>query len=1027
MVIGDERIDAHTILWAAGVAAAPIGRGLGPGLDRAGRVNVDPDLTVPGHPGVFVAGDLANFSHQTGKPLPGVAQVAKQQGTHAASNIARLVRGEATRPFRHLDPGNMATIGRANALGPCLIVRQLGAGGMGVVWRAEDTRLQDKVALKTVKGAERQIRCYSLAVSRAPRIAVQIGSAVGPYRILHHLGSGGMGSVWLAEDTRLHRQVALKTLRAADDDDAPARARLMREARAAAALNHPNIATVYDVLEDDGQVVIVFEYVEGETLAARLARGPLAAPEAVEFGGQMAGALVVAHAHGIVHRDLKPANVIVTAGGQLKVLDFGIARLLATGTTQTAAGLTGSGLGLIGTPAYAAPEQVISSAVDERADLYALGVMLFEMVSGRRPFMGNDPVTLASSKLGEDAPALKSIGALIPWEFERLVASLLARDRDQRPASATEVLEHLRSIYGTRATGSADAARPSRSTASLLAAVVLLAAVAGFGVWQVQRMAGVRSPAAPLPAIPVVAVLPLSHVSGDSAREFLAAGIAESLIASLASLPAITVLSRASVAEARSRHSESAALARDLGANYLVEGSVQESGSRLRISLNLVRPDRTVAWGDTIEGTFDRIFELQSRLAGALTSALAVRVSPDEQSRMDTPPTSSSEALSAFWRGQALLERRDVKGNLDGAIAAFLDAIRHDRQFALAHAALGTVYWAQYTETLAPEWTEKAIEAGTTALRIDPNRPEVRYTLAVTLTGRGRLDEAVDELNRALAMRPNYDDARSQLGLVLGLQGRVDESVAEYRKALSSRPNSWSTYSSMGRVLLAAGRYDDAIAAFQKVTELQPDNYMGFQQLGTAYHTVGKAEQALENYRRTIAIRPSAGAYSNIGALHHARGEYVEAVEAYRQAIALRPNSSATHRNLGDALARLGRRTEALAAYRAAVRLGVAELRVNPRNARILASLAVHMQKAGDAAGARKRLQEALEIAPTDIEVLYRAAVVHALQGRIQPAVRALGLAVAGGYSRARVNEEDDFVSLRASAEFQAIVGSLNP
>ena len=279
-----------------------------------------------------------------------------------------------------------------------------------------------------------------------------------------------MGSVWLAEDTRLHRQVALKTLRAADDDDAPARARLMREARAAAALNHPHIATVYDVLENDGQVVIVFEYVEGETLAARLARDPLPAPEAVEMGCQIAKALVVAHAHGIVHRDLKPANVIVGAGGQLKVLDFGIARLLATGTTQTSGGASASGPGFMGTPAYAAPEQMVSSAVDERADLYALGVMLFEMLVGRLPFLADNALELIACHIAEEPPIPSSLEPRLPPSADRLLARLLAKEPAQRPtlAEVRAGLEEIRIESGLGQSGIATHKRLQKPRAATI-------------------------------------------------------------------------------------------------------------------------------------------------------------------------------------------------------------------------------------------------------------------------------------------------------------------------------------------------------------------------------------------------------------------------------------------------------------------------------------------------------------------------------------------------------------------------------
>jgi tetratricopeptide (TPR) repeat protein len=829
-----------------------------------------------------------------------------------------------------------------------------------------------------------------------------------------------MGSVWLADDTRLHRQVALKTLRAADDDDAPARARLMREARAAAALNHPNIATVYDVLESDGHVVIVFEYVEGETLAARVTRSALPAPEAVEIGCQIAQALVVAHGQGIVHRDLKPANVIVTTEGQVKVLDFGIARMLSMGTTQTLGAHSASGLGFVGTPAYAAPEQMVSSAVDERADLYALGVILFEMISGRRPFPSSDPVALASSKLGQDAPPLKTTGALIPRDLERVVASLLARDRDERPESATELLAQLRAVYGLTATGVMAGEKPSRTIAAVLAAVVLIAAVASYGVWETRR--ATTGPTAAQDAPPVVAVLPLANNSGDPSRDFLSAGISESLITGLASSPALTVLSRAAVVEARSRVSQVGALAKELGATYLVEGGVQESGGRLRVSLSLIRPDRSVAWADSLEGRFEEIFDLQNRLASALVSALAVRVSPDERQRMNAAPTLKPNALAAYWRGRALIERRDVKGNLDSAIASFTEAVTLDPKFAIAYAAMGEAYWEKYNETRDASWTDKALDAGTTALRIDPNQPEVRYTMAVTLSGSGRHQEAVDELTRALALRPNYDEARRQLGQVLARQGRIEESVAEFRKAIALRPGAWSSWSAMGVSLFLAGRYQEAVEPFTKVTELQPDSFFGFQQLGAVFQELGDLDRALANYEHALTIRPNPQTLSNIGIIHHLKGEYQLAVNSYQKALVLRPNSHITWRNLGDAYRRLGDARHAGESYQRALTLISSELKVDPSHAGNVSTMAVYLAKAGRYVEARTRIGDALRMAGQDPNVLFRAAVVHALSGRSAEAIETLEAAIARGVRPARIASEDDFATLRNDRRYTALV-----
>lgn len=845
---------------------------------------------------------------------------------------------------------------------------------------------------------------------------MHIDAFLGPYRILRHLGSGGMGEVWLAEDTRLHRHVALKRVRPLGEADAASRARVMREARAAAALNHPNIATVYDVLEGDGEVVIVFEYVEGETLQARLKRGPLDAADAVDLAAQIARALIAAHAQGIVHRDLKPANIIMTAAGELKVLDFGIARMLAVGTTQTIGGETASGLGFVGTPGYAAPEQMVSSAVDERADLYALGVMLFEMIGGQRPFAGNDPVQLASAKLAKDAPPLPSTGKTVPAALRDLVASLLSREREQRPSSAADVLARLRSISGAPDTLRI-ATAPRGHSVPLVAAAIVAVLLAGVAVWKLR--APRADPGSPAP--PVIAVLPLTNVSGDAGKDFIAAGIAESLISSLATLPTVTVLSRASVKEAQTRLSDHQALTKDLGAAYLVEGSLQESAGTLRVSLNLVRRDRSVAWADSVEGRFDEIFALQSRLASMLAQALSVRVSAAQQQRMTSASTNDPGALSAYWQGVALLERKDVKGTIEAAISSFGAALRADPRFALAHGGLGQAYRLKYIETRDPAWAQRAIEEAANALRLDPDRAEVRYVMALALSTSGRLTEAREELNRALAIQPNFEDARRQLGEVLADQGQIDAAVAEFQKAIALRPNAAAPYRAMGLALVRASRYEQAVAAFEHVVAIEPDNFSGYQQLGTAYQFLGRNDEALANYQKAIAIRPSAPAYSNIGALLHQKGDFHGAVDAYQHAIAIRPNASATRRNLGDALSRLGRGAEARAAYLEAVRLGEADLKVNPSDPRLLAAQAVYLHKAGQPAAAMERLTAALANAPDNSEVLYRAAVIRALRGEPEPALAFLESAVQRGYSRRQIRTDEDLASLRNEARYRQL------
>ncbi|MGE0360974.1 MAG: tetratricopeptide repeat protein [Vicinamibacterales bacterium] len=834
------------------------------------------------------------------------------------------------------------------------------------------------------------------------------GATIGPYRVVRELGQGGMGRVVLAEDTRLGRHVALKTVSGPRAGTADGRQQLLAEARAAAALSHPAIAAVHDVIEVEGEIAIVFELAEGETLAARLAKGPLPEAQAVAIATQLADALSAAHAHGVLHRDLKPSNVMLGPGGAVKILDFGIARL-----QRDAAGGGGAGGGFLGTPGYVAPEQWVGRPADERADLYALGVVLFEMVSGKRPFPERDPMSLARASLDRMARRLSSVVPEVSPGLDRLVSRLLASDPGLRPPRARVVADELRQLAAP-----ALPPPPRRPWLVWTAAVVLAVGLLGWA------LAALRPAPPEGTRPPVIAVLPLENATGDDANDYLSAGVADSLVTSLASLPTVTVLPRSAVADAQRRRTSPVDIARELGATYIVDGSVQRGGAQVRLALTLLRLDGSVAWAEAVEGPADGVFAMQARLAGALGSALSVQLSATDRARLNTPPTSNTDALDAYWRGRALLERRDTPGNLQRAVVAFTEALRLDARFVDAHAALAEADWELYDTTRESQYVEAALQASKNAAALAPDDAGVRVALGVTLTRSGRNAEAVQELQRALAGEPNHDEARRYLGRALAALGRVDEAVAEWRKALAVRPNNWQVLSDMGLALYQATRYDEAEAAYRQLAEMQPDNVIAFQMLGTVNQVRGRNDEALGFYERAIAISPVPQALSNMGALYHARGDYSRAVDAYRRALEQRPNAAATHRNLGDSLLRLGRGADARAAYRRAAELAEAARAVNPADALNLASLAVYLQKAGESAEATRRLDEALRRAPTDPQVQYRAALVHALAGRTDPALAALARAVELGYSRADAADDDEFEPLRGDARFAALVRS---
>ena len=371
------------------------------------------------------------------------------------------------------------------------------------------------------------------------------------------------------------------------------------------------------------------------------------------------------------------------------------------------------------------------------------------------------------------------------------------------------------------------------------------------------------------PDHPVIAVLPLVTVGGPP-DDHLGIGIADTLIAHLAGIPTLTVVSRTALAaDGDSRH-QVRRLAHELGADYVVSGSVVRVDRRMDVTATLVRPDDSVAWGGHYEGSVDDLFSLQRRLAEGISAALAVRLTPADRARLARSPTTDMTAFTAYSAGRALLERPEVPGNLARAIEAFRTAISRDPRFALAHAALGEAYWQQYAETKDANWTKLAKDSVTEALRLDPAEPGIRLALARIYAGTGRPEAAIDELRKMLDRQPSNDDAHRQLGDILASQSRWEEALAELRTAVDLRPKFGENLTRLGLTLVSSGRHAEAVAVLRRVTELQPENSRAFQRLGFAYHEMGDDDHALENYRRAFALGSDSKAYTNIGE-HRAR------------------------------------------------------------------------------------------------------------------------------------------------------------
>jgi serine/threonine-protein kinase len=854
---------------------------------------------------------------------------------------------------------------------------------------------------------------------------VNRGDLVGPYLVVEPLGAGGMGEVFRARDTRLAREVALKRLFEPALGSESGRRHVLREARAAAALSHPNIATIYDVLETPEGLVIVMEYVPGETLAARLLRGPLPLDDALTFGTQIADALSEAHDHGVIHRDLKPANIHLTPDGKAKILDFGIANVAVdpaspdTSTAETAS----HARQIVGSPGYMAPEQLAGGRGDQRTDIYGLGLLLFEMLTGQRAFKHADFVGNALAVFEGRTPRVDAVAPQVPAEVSDLVARAMARNPDDRFSTARALGAAIQRARrgldsGETITLQAPVRRPPwvRHRAALVAGI-LIAAVTGGLLWWQPWTTPVSAHSS------VIGVLPFRNGSGDVRNDSLVVGLSDAVAKRLGSVRSLRVLPLDETREAWSGTRASGTVALTLGAAFVVEGTVQRRGETLDVDMVLVGADGQRRPAGRYSGDVTQLFELHRRVVEGVTAALSQEGAVAGGSAPEAgPPTSNADAFADYAQARVFLERPDVPGSLQHAIDLLNAAIARDKNFALAYAALGEAYWAQYREKKDASWTDKARAANLEALRIDPAQPEVRMALAVMYEGLGRTDQATEELRKVLELQPRNDNAHLVLSRIHGEKAEWDKAIAEATAAIALRPNYWRNHAQLGDMLLRAGRLDESIAAYRRITELQPDSARGFQRLGRAQQAAGRADEAIESYEKANAIRESWGTYSNMGTLHYWRGDNVKAAAAYRRAIQLDPNQPELYANLGDALQKLGQPDRAAEQYRRAIVEVRKALQVNANDPLNVAGLALYQAKLGMKDAAASSIELASTLSPQDGEVLYVRAVVHALAGNIAAACEATGAALAHGKSAEEVRLADELKSLKGCPAYDRLL-----
>ncbi len=830
---------------------------------------------------------------------------------------------------------------------------------------------------------------------------------VNSYQIVDKLGAGGMGVVYKALDTKLNRTVALKFLPPEIDADEKTRTQFLREARAASAMDHANVGTIHAIEETaEGISFIVMAYYDGETLAQRIKRGPLPPAQAISIALQMARGLAEAHSHHIIHRDIKASNTIITRQGVVKIVDFGLARAIQSASATLSTEISGSA-------AYMSPEQALGKPLDQRTDLWSLGVVLYEMLTARLPFEGDTMPGMLMAVVNSPPTPIEDI----PAALQEIVYHALAKDPARRYQTAGEMLTDLEKLE----TG-VDRANTRTLAGSELRQYIESAAQSAFappvaaGLKRRWLMPVLLVPllAAILLIIPAlrqrivaavfgpsekhIAVLPFSVIGSTAGNDVLADGLMESLTGRLSNLElgnqSLWVVPASEVR--RRKVADAAAAQKEFGATLVVTGAVERTGSDIRLVVNLIDTKHVRQLGsEEVEDRTGDFAMLQNSAVAKLAKLMNVTV-PSDMLR-STGGAASPAAYELYLKALGLLRRYDKPGNLDQAASGFEDAVKIDPRFALAYAGLGEAYLLRYRTDQNPRWIDQASAACERAAQIDDQLAPVYVTLGRIHNETGKTDLALQEFQHALQLDPRSADALFGLASVYEAQARLKDAEQTLVRAVALRPDYWDNLNRLGLFYYRQRRVAEAAAQLHKVVELTPDNSIAWLNLAAALRGGGKLAEATAALQKSILISPSYPAHTNLGNVFYQQHRYAESAQQYEKALAFNAKDYRVWINLANAYTWLDRTNDAVADFRHALPLLEDAVKLHPQDPTIQSSLGIVYAKLQEPSKAITHLETAVALAPTDGAVLARMAEAYESMGDRPKALEWISKAIANG------------------------------